>query len=414
MTESAHHRMSPPQPPTPPTPPTPATRGSRDEEPFPFDTAGQLFTRITERLGHQLSHVARNGTRKDMRDDTLASPGPAPASLAPTELAPTCPGPACPAPALVVVAHGSRDPRALRTITALLDRVRELRPGLDVRLGHIELNEPRLPDTLAALGAGRAVLVPLLLSRGVHIKRDLPAFAAAAPRLRTRIAAPLGPHPLLAEALYARLVEAGWPTDRGDRTGGGDGGHRGRDTDPAGHAAGVVLAAAGSRDPESAADTRRTAVMLSERLGGVPVVPAYASAASPTVPEALRALAARGRHRTAIASYFTAPGYFATRSAAARSGLVAAPRIAAAPLGAHPAMARLLLHRYDEALAAPLTAPRPGSPEQGGVHSSSTAFMTLFAIGAPSLPPEMSAREMSMSVGSMKTATATEALPFWP
>lgn len=322
-------------------------------------------------------------------------------------------------PTLVVVAHGSRDPRALRTITALLDRVRALRPGLDVRLGHIELNEPRLPDTLAALGAGRAVLVPLLLGRGVHIKRDLPAFAAAAPCLRTRVAAPLGPHPLLVEALYARLVEAGWPTDPRDRTdlrdrtGGEAAGHRGRGTGPIGHGAGIVLAAAGSRAPESAADTRRTAVMLSERLGGVPVVPAYASAASPTVPEALRALAAEGRHRTAIASYFTAPGYFATR-AAASSGSVAVPRIAAAPLGAHPAMARLLLHRYDEALAAPLTAPRPGSPEESGVQSSSTAFMTLFAMGAPSLPPEMSSREMSMSVGSMKTATATEASPFWP
>nr|WP_240627724.1 sirohydrochlorin chelatase [Streptomyces scopuliridis] len=398
MTEPAHHRMSPPRPPALPEPPAPATRESRDEEPFPFDTAGQLLTRITERLGHQLSHVARNGTRNETgsdtrggtRDDTPTSPLPAPASPALTDRAPSHP-----APALVVVAHGSRDPRALRTITALLDRVRELRPGLDVRLGHIELNEPRLPDTLASLGAGRAVLVPLLLSRGVHIKRDLPAFAAAAPHLRTRVAAPLGPHPLLVEALYARLVEAGWPTDRR-------------------HGAGIVLAAAGSRDPESAVDTRRTAVMLSERFGGVPVVPAYASAASPTVPDALRALAARGRHRTAIASYFTAPGYFATRSAAAGSGLVAAPRIAAAPLGAHPAMARLLLHRYDEALAAPLTAPRPGSPEESGVHSSSTAFMTLFAIGAPSLPPEISAREMSMSVGSMKTATATEASPFWP
>ena len=74
------------------------------------------------------------------------------------------------APTLVVVAHGSRDPRALRTIMALLDRVRELRPGLDVRLGHIEIDRPMLAETLDALatgGAGRAVLVPLLLGRGV-------------------------------------------------------------------------------------------------------------------------------------------------------------------------------------------------------------------------------------------------------
>ncbi|MFK8911220.1 sirohydrochlorin chelatase, partial [Streptomyces sp. YS-3] len=231
-------------------------------------------------------------------------------------------------------AHGSRDPRALRTVSALLDLVRELRPGLDVRLGHIEIDEPALPDTLAGLGAGHAVLVPLLLSRGFHVKQDIPAAVADAPRLRTRIARPLGPHPLLVEALYERLVEAGWDEDpraRGGRA--------------------VVLAGAGSRDPESAADTRRTAALLADRLG-VPVIPAYASAAAPTVPEALRALAARGRHRVAIASYFTAPGRFATQSAAHARG------VAAAPLGAHPAVARLVLHRYDQALAAaPFAAP---------------------------------------------------------
>ncbi|AZM77846.1 sirohydrochlorin chelatase [Streptomyces sp. KPB2] len=226
-------------------------------------------------------------------------------------------------PALVVVAHGSRDPRALSTVRALLDRVRTLRPALPVRLGHIELNEPLLPDTLAALGGGEAVLVPLLLGRGYHVKRDIPDMAAASPA-RTRVAAPLGPHPLLVDALQARLTEAGWPTR------------------PAPDHA-VVLASAGSRDPESRADTSRTAALLAARLG-VPVVPAYASAATPTVPDAVRALTARGRRRIALASCFTAPGRFATQCTAA------APWIASAPLGTHPAMARLLLHRYDETL----------------------------------------------------------------
>ncbi|RPE44115.1 sirohydrochlorin ferrochelatase [Streptomyces sp. Ag109_O5-1] len=238
-----------------------------------------------------------------------------------TDLSPR-PGP----PALVLVAHGSRDPRALSTVRALMDRVRELRPGLPVHLGHIELNEPLLPDTLAALGDAEAVLVPLLLSRGYHVKQDIPEMAAASPA-RTRVAAPLGPHPLLADTLHARLLEAGW---------------RPR---PAGA---VVLAAAGSRDPESRLDTHRTAQLLAERLG-VPVVPAYASAATPTVEEALTALRARGRHRIAIASCFTAPGRFATECAAH------APWIAAAPLGAHQAMAALILHRYEQALKTPAT-----------------------------------------------------------
>lgn len=228
------------------------------------------------------------------------------------------------APALVVVAHGSRDPRALSTVSALLDRVRALRPDVPVHLGHIELNAPLLPDTLAALGDTEAVLVPLLLSRGYHVKQDIPEMAAAS-RARTHLAAPLGPHPLLVDALQARLTEAGW-------------GGTPRRTSA------VVLAAAGSRDPDAKTDTARTAHLLAARLG-VPVVPAYASAATPTVETAVRTLLARGRRHIALASYFTAPGRFATESTQK------APWIAAAPLGTHPAMAQLLLHRYDETLA---------------------------------------------------------------
>ncbi|GAA2513810.1 CbiX/SirB N-terminal domain-containing protein [Streptomyces longisporus] len=240
------------------------------------------------------------------------------------------------APALVVVAHGSRDPRALSTVRTLLDRIREQRPGLPVHLGHIELNDPLLPDTLATLGTREAVLVPLLLSRGYHIKRDIPEMAAQS-QVRARVAGALGPHPLLVETLRARLIEAGWDTHMDEAT---------RRTSA------VVLAAAGSRDPESKIDTTRTAQLLAERLG-VPVVPAYATTAAPTVPDAIRALAASGRHRVAVASYFTAPGRFATESAEA------APWIASAPLGTHPAMAKLVLHRYDQALATPVTTTEP-------------------------------------------------------
>ncbi|MEU9667167.1 sirohydrochlorin chelatase [Streptomyces bobili] len=267
-----------------------------------LDSTAHIMNRISSQLASQLSLVSLDGRRR---------PGP---------------------PALVVVAHGSRDPRALSTVSTLLDRVRDLRPGLAVRLGHIELNEPLLSDTLADLDAADtadAVLVPLLLSRGYHVRRDIPEMAAAV-RVRTRVAAPLGPHPLLVETLYTRLVEAGWRT---------------RMTETERRASAVVLAAAGSRDPDSAVDTGRTAQLLADRLG-VPVLPAYASTAAPTVPAAVRALTARGRHRVAVASYFTAPGRFATESAQA------APWIAAAPLGTHEAMARLVLHRYDQARAA--------------------------------------------------------------
>ncbi|MEO3751227.1 CbiX/SirB N-terminal domain-containing protein [Streptomyces sp. B6B3] len=236
------------------------------------------------------------------------------------------------APTLVAVAHGSPDPRAQHAVRALVRLVGALRPGLRVELGYLETDRPLLRDTLAGL-SGTAVLVPLLFSRGYHVKHDLPAVLAAARaagRLDAVTAACLGPHPLLAEVLHQRLLEAGY-----------------RRGSP------VVLAAAGSLDPESAAGTRHTADLLSTRLGGVPVLPGYASAAQPTVPEAVAALRA-DRHpaaHIAVASCFVAPGLFATRCAEA------APGVVSAPLGAHPILARLLLHRYDQARGIPT--PRP-------------------------------------------------------
>ncbi|MDH6215521.1 sirohydrochlorin chelatase [Streptomyces pseudovenezuelae] len=271
-----------------------------------LDSTAHLMNRIGSQLASQLSLVSLDGTRR---------PKP---------------------PALVVVAHGSRDPRALSTVRTLLDRVRALRPGLPVHLGHIELNEPALPDTLAALGTARAVLVPLLLSRGYHVKRDIPEMAAEA-QARTRVAPPLGPHPLLVDALQARLVEAG---------------RRMRMDAATRRTSAVILAAAGSRDPDSQTDTNSTAALLSARLG-VPVLPAYASTAAPTIPEALAILATQGRHRVAIASYFTAPGRFARECAEK------APWIASAPLGTHPAMASLILNRYDQTLSTDVTMADP-------------------------------------------------------
>nr|WP_314172977.1 CbiX/SirB N-terminal domain-containing protein [Streptomyces sp. DSM 40971] len=254
-----------------------------------------------------------------------------------------------PAPTLVAVAHGSRDPGALRTVMALLASVRAMRPGLRVELGHIELNEPALPDTLAALPPrGEVVLVPLLFGRGHHVKHDVPGALAAAPHLRGTVAEPLGPHPLLAEALHERLTEAVRRETAENAESRENGGSREDAANDAGNPGpdAVVLASAGSRDPESAEGARRIAADLGERLGGsTPVLPAYASAASPTVAEAVRTLRGAGHRRIALASCFTAPGYFAARCAAE------APWAASAPIGAHPALARLVLHRFDEARA---------------------------------------------------------------
>ncbi|NEA00614.1 sirohydrochlorin chelatase, partial [Streptomyces sp. SID10116] len=116
-------------------------------------------------------------------------------------------------PVLLVVAHGSRDPRHASTVRALVRRVRSLRPGLRVETGFLDFDTPTVSgvlERLAAEGVRDVVAQPLLLTRAFHAKTDIPAVLREAPAaLRVRQAAVLGPSPLLVSALERRLYEAG-------------------------------------------------------------------------------------------------------------------------------------------------------------------------------------------------------------
>ncbi|MFC5887527.1 sirohydrochlorin chelatase [Kitasatospora sp. CM 4170] len=228
-------------------------------------------------------------------------------------------------PVLLAVAHGSRNPAGVAATRALLDLVRAQRPELDVRCCFLDLAAPSLPEALAGLAADEpAVLVPLLLGTGYHLRVDIPGALAAARLPHVRLAPALGPDPLLATVLADRLAESGRAPGAGP----------------------VVLAAAGSSDPAAAADTRRTARLLAARLAdGRPVVPAYLSAARPTPHEAVEALHAAGHRRVAVATYLLGPGFFADRAADTPAHWTSAP------LGTHDALARLVAARYDGACA---------------------------------------------------------------
>jgi sirohydrochlorin ferrochelatase len=75
------------------------------------------------------------------------------------------------------------------------------------------------------------------------------------------------------------------------------------------------------------------------------VTPGYLAAASPTVEDAVLAAQSSGR-AVALATFLLSPGFFADRMV-----LTGAERVSA-PLAPHPALARLVLRRYDEAVVA--------------------------------------------------------------
>jgi sirohydrochlorin ferrochelatase len=228
--------------------------------------------------------------------------------------------------ALLLVAHGSADPRAAAMTRALARAVRRRRPGVEVRVAFLDHTGPRPGSALFELSARghRAVtVVPLLLTAAYHGRIDLPAAIAAAqadgPGIEVVLTDVLGPDPLLLAGLRHRLAQAVTRFD------------------------GLVLVAAGTRDPAARSTVDAVADDLAE-ISGVPARAAFGSASAVTGAVAVEALRAAGCRRVAVASYFLACGklYDAVTASAIGAGALAP---AAQPLGDVPELAELILAR---------------------------------------------------------------------
>jgi sirohydrochlorin ferrochelatase len=273
-------------------------------------------------------------------------------------------------PAVVLVAHGSRDPRAAAATEALARAVRREYRQWPVRAAYLDHAGPRPLDVLAALPARRAVLVPLLLTAAYHGRVDMPAVveAAAGLPIEVTLADVLGPlpfghrgvPPLLLDGLVRRL-DAATPFSALDPgvtapSSALDPGVTAPalDLDPG--AIGldaVVLAAAGTRDAAARATVDEAAQALSVRLSR-PCAVAYASAAPPTAGEAVARLRAEGARRVGMAAYFLAPGklYDLAAGSARAAGAVAV----ADPLTDAPELVRLVAARVEAATVRSLSA----------------------------------------------------------
>lgn len=234
-------------------------------------------------------------------------------------------------PTLLLIAHGSRSPRHAACVELTARRIRLLRPSLEVHTAYLDHCAPRLTQLAGRLAGTAAIAVPLLLNRAHHARTDIPAALRAA-GANLPLADVLGPSPLLLDALDRRLAESGLDV-----------------RSPAVRArTGVVLAAAGSRDPAADAATRALAADWQRTRGWAAVEVGYASATGPTVADAIAVLRARALPRVAVARYLLAPGRLPDRIAVA----AATADLTAPVLGPAPEIARLVLHRYDQARTA--------------------------------------------------------------
>ncbi|SOJ52920.1 Sirohydrochlorin ferrochelatase [Mycobacterium simulans] len=224
---------------------------------------------------------------------------------------------------LVLAAHGTRRPSGIAMIGDLAARVSALVEST-VQVAFVDVLGPTPGEVLSALcqaeACGRpAIVVPAFLSRGYHVRADLPAHVIASGHPNVIVTPALGPSPDIARIVAQQLMESGWrPGDS------------------------VILGAAGTSDRRAYADLCHTAALLSALIGSR-VNLGFAATGYPDVQEAVSNARRNGAGRVVVASYLLAEGLFQERLRGCGADLVTTP------VGTHPGVARLIANRFRRA-----------------------------------------------------------------
>jgi sirohydrochlorin cobaltochelatase len=242
--------------------------------------------------------------------------------------------------ALLLVAHGTRDPRGAQEMGELTGQLRE---RLQVPVAHAWIEDFAEPDVdvavgdLAGKGVERIVSLPLLTLGAGHAKTDVPRLVA-----RARVAYPavtmthgrvLGLHPALFALARARVTAASPPERRRGEV--------------------LVVAASGSSDPDANADLAKAARFLAEGTGHRWVENCFAGVTWPTPDEVLRRVAAAGAARVVIFSWSLLAGLLEQRVAALATSVMADTGlevVEAGRFGPDPLLTDAVADRYYEAL----------------------------------------------------------------
>lgn len=114
--------------------------------------------------------------------------------------------------ALILLAHGSRDPRWRAPFDALAATL-GARLTTPLRMAYMELCDPSLEATVAELhaaGTTRADVLPLFFAAGRHLREDVPgqiaALSQAHPGIALTLLPPVGEHPAFVDALE-RIID---------------------------------------------------------------------------------------------------------------------------------------------------------------------------------------------------------------
>ncbi|MFE3143660.1 sirohydrochlorin chelatase [Streptomyces scopuliridis] len=262
------------------------------------------------------------------------------------------------APALVVAVPGTPSAAVRGLAEEVVSIARSELPGLDAVIGFLEGDDSEYPTLQSVLtgtaalrteryelakAAGRevaepegpaAVVVPLLAGPDSGLVTRI-GQAVADSGATAELTDVLGPHPLLAEGLHVRLSEAGLA--RADRA---------RLFTVATAADGIILATVGGKEAVQTAGI--TGMLLAARLA-VPVM-AAALDEEGSVAAVAQELREAGSAQLALAPYLVGPEL---PEGLLEAALKEADCAAAEPLGAYPAIGKLVLSKYTVALGIP-------------------------------------------------------------
>ncbi len=197
-------------------------------------------------------------------------------------------------PPLVIAGHGTRVNAGAESCAALVEKVRELLPGVRVEAGFVELTPPTIDVALdtVLVDADAAVVVPLMIGTGGHVREDIPeaighseARNLDATVVYTRH--PGSPKPMI-DAVHARIAAArgDWPAEETD----------------------VVMVGRGCRVTDANADHVRLSRVVFETGGYHQVLSGFIQVARPTLPDILGQYYASGSRRIVVMPHFLFTG----------------------------------------------------------------------------------------------------------
>lgn len=203
--------------------------------------------------------------------------------------------------AVILLGHGSRDPRASDALRWFAEGMSEHGVRFTTHAAFLDHNRPTLQEVVNGLPTGETdvVVVPMLLSTAFHAKTDVPqAIRELQTKRKVRSTQPVGAVRALAASVVGSL------------------------TGP------VVLGFSGTSDPLAQQDLEALAADLAAERDA-PVAVGYVTQAQPDVTAAISAISAQG-----VVCYTLWPGMFTDRihAAAAAAGLPCTPALWQNPL----------------------------------------------------------------------------------